>query len=79
MKLFQIIIWLFPIMFMIHDFEEIVMLKAYQKRNEAYIQTLKTKGKYIPFGFEGTTPVFSIAVAIVVCHILCCYIIVCYF
>jgi len=35
MKLFQIIIWLFPIMFMIHDFEEIVMLKAYQKRNEA--------------------------------------------
>jgi len=49
---------------MIHDFEEIVMIKAYQKRNEAYIQTLKTEGKYIPFGFEGTTPVFSIAVAI---------------
>ena len=64
MKLFQIIIWLFPIMFMIHDFEEIVMIKAYQKRNETYIQILKTKGKYIPFGFEGTTPVFSIAVAI---------------
>ncbi|MDR1701857.1 MAG: HXXEE domain-containing protein [Sporomusaceae bacterium] len=64
MKLFQIIIWLFPIMFMIHDFEEIIMLKAYQKRNAAYIQTLRKKGKYIPFGFESTTPVFSIAVAI---------------
>lgn len=64
MKWFQIIIWLFPIMFMIHDFEEIVLLKACQKRNETYIQTLKAKSKYIPFSFESTTAVFSIAVAI---------------
>jgi len=57
------IIWLFPIIFMIHDFEEIVFLKLYQRKNEEYINSLRGK-TYVPFNFEGTLEVFSIGVAV---------------
>lgn len=63
MNLFNMIIWLFPIIFMIHDFEEIVFIKPYQKKNKEYINSLRGKS-YIPFGFKCTVEVFSIAVAV---------------
>lgn len=31
------IIWLLPVFFMIHDFEEIIMMDSWKKRNEKYI------------------------------------------
>ena len=61
MKTLFIIIWLFPILFMIHDFEEIVMVYAWQQKNKQYIQS--RKDKYIPFKFKASTSAFSIAVA----------------
>lgn len=63
MKLFYIIIWLFPIIFMIHDFEEIVFIKLYQRKNDEYIKSLRGK-TYVPFDFGGSLEVFSIGVAI---------------
>ena len=63
MNIFEMIIWLFPIIFMIHDFEEIVFLKLYQRKNEEYINSLRGK-TYIPFSFEGTLEMFSIGVAV---------------
>ncbi|HOJ78679.1 MAG TPA: HXXEE domain-containing protein [Bacillota bacterium] len=37
------LLWLFPIIFMIHDFEEIIMLKPWLKR---YGCLLKGKGRF---------------------------------
>ena len=64
-------IWLFPIIFMIHDFEEIVMIKIWQKKNKQYIES--RKNKYIPFNFKGSTAAFSIAVDIefIIISIIC--------
>lgn len=56
------IAWLFPIIFMIHDFEEIVMINAWQQKNKQYIQNMKDK--YIPFKFKGSTASISFWVAI---------------
>ena len=61
MKTLFMIIWLFPILFMIHDFEEIIMIKAWQQKNKQYIQS--RKNNHIPFNFEASTAAFSIAVA----------------
>lgn len=33
---FYILIWLLPIVFMIHDFEEIIFMKAWQEKNRDY-------------------------------------------
>ena len=61
MKTLFMLIWLFPIIFMIHDFEEIIMLKAWQQKNKSYIQGIKNK--HIQFNFEASTESFSLAVA----------------
>lgn len=55
------IIWLFPILFMIHDFEEIILIRAWQEKNKQDIQS--RINKKIPFDFEASTAAFSIAVA----------------
>lgn len=55
------IIWLFPVLFMIHDFEEIIMINVWQQRNKQYIQNIKNK--YIPYDFSVSTEAFSIGVA----------------
>ncbi|MBC2582383.1 HXXEE domain-containing protein [Clostridium sp. DJ247] len=61
MKTLFMIIWLFPILFMIHDFEEIIMIEAWQERNKQYIENMANK--HIPFNFKASTASFSIAVA----------------
>ncbi|AGK95508.1 HXXEE domain-containing protein [Clostridium pasteurianum] len=61
MKTLTIIIWLFPILFMIHDFEEIIMINPWKKRNREYIEEIKNKR--IPFEFNASTAAFAIAVA----------------
>lgn len=60
MKILFIMIWLFPILFMIHDFEEIVMVNVWQIRNKEYIKS--RENKYIPFNFKASTSAFSVGV-----------------
>lgn len=62
MKSLDILTWLFPILFMFQDFEEIIMINPWKKRYEKYINEMKGKSKYIPYPFNGTTAAFSIAV-----------------
>jgi len=59
--LFMIIL-LFPILFMVHEFEEIAMINVWQKRNEQYINTLKSQNKKVPFDFKGSTASFSLGI-----------------
>lgn len=61
MKELFMIIWLFPILFMIHDFEEIIIIKAWQRKNKEYIENKLEK--YVPFNFRASTASFSIGVA----------------
>ncbi|WP_026881695.1 HXXEE domain-containing protein [Clostridium akagii] len=62
MKILFMYIWLFPILFMIHDFEEIFMVNAWQQKNKHYIES--RKDKYIPYNFKASTAAFSIGVDI---------------
>ncbi|AAK78698.1 hypothetical protein BJV85_003287 [Clostridium acetobutylicum] len=62
MKTLFTIIWLFPIIFMIHDFEEILMINVWQEKNKQYIQS--RKGKYIPYNFNGSTASIAFGVAL---------------
>lgn len=55
-------IWLFPVLFMIHDFEEILMVKAWQQKNKKYIQG--RNDKYIPFNFKASTAAISLGVEV---------------
>lgn len=61
MKIFFIYVWIFPVLFMLHDFEEIIMINAWQQRNKKYIKNLEHK--HIPFDCNASTAAFSIAVA----------------
>ena len=61
MKALFMNIWLFPILFMLHDFEEILIVNAWQRKNKQYIEG--RKGKYIPFNFKGSTAAFSVGIA----------------
>lgn len=62
---FSLIIWLLPIVFMLHDFEEIVMMGAWIKRNNRLIiQRFPKIGKRIVANYENlSTASFSLAVA----------------
>lgn len=64
MKFFYAVIWLFPVLFMFQDFEEIIMINSWKKKNEKYICSLKEKNKYVPYPFDGSTASFSIGVLI---------------
>ncbi len=55
-------IWLFPVLFMLHDFEEIIVVEAWKNRYQA--QRTATKMKKPPFEDLKSTASFSIAVAI---------------
>jgi hypothetical protein len=55
------IVWLFPVIFMIHDFEEIIFIGAWRKRYKKAIT--ESKMKKIPFADFVSTSSFSIAVA----------------
>lgn len=58
----NVIIWLFPILFMLHDFEEIIVVEAW--KNRYYAQRINTKIKKPPFEDLKSTASFSIAVGI---------------
>ena len=52
------IIWLLPILFMIHDFEEIIMVNAWREKKAKVLIRLKRK----PFGEFSSTPAISCAI-----------------
>ncbi|WP_160687649.1 HXXEE domain-containing protein [Clostridium sp. C2-6-12] len=61
------IVWIFPIIFMLHDFEEIIMAEAWGKRYKKAIDT--TWPNHQPFALNYVnyckTPTFSIGVEII--------------
>lgn len=63
------IVWLLPILFMIHDFEEIIMAEAWSKKFEKELKEDTFMMKKKPFGLNGTsywsTAAFSIGVEII--------------
>ncbi|AIQ13748.1 HXXEE domain-containing protein [Paenibacillus durus] len=62
MKTFYMIVWLLPVIFMLHDFEEVIMIRAWLQRNKSYIRA--RKGKPVPFNIQASTASFTVAVAI---------------
>src|SRR5699024_3572560 len=52
------VVWLLPILFMIHDFEEIMMVIAWRKRNEQKLKSIKKQ----PFGSARSTASLSCGV-----------------
>jgi len=63
---FTLIIWLLPIVFMLHDFEEIIMMDAWMKKNrQLIIERFPKLGKRIVSNYGNlSTASFSLAVAI---------------
>ncbi|WP_281418912.1 HXXEE domain-containing protein [Clostridium lacusfryxellense] len=57
------IVWLFPILFMIHDFEEIIFISAWREKYKHYIDTCMMKK--VPFADFKSTASFSIGVEII--------------
>jgi hypothetical protein len=66
MESLNFLVWMLPVIFMIHDFEEIIMVEVWDKRFHDRI--MKKFPKRRPFGLGVTyawqTPTLSIAVAI---------------
>lgn len=54
------IAWLFPIIFMIHDFEEIIFIESWKRKYKTELGAFKGKA---PFSDFKSTPSFSCAVA----------------
>jgi hypothetical protein len=61
----EILIWLFPIVFMIHEFEEIIFMRWWVKKNKEYILNKYPKlGKQVLGQFDAfSTEAFSFIVA----------------
>ena len=62
MKSINFITWVFPILFMLHDFEEIILVEAWRKRYK--IKLDKQKARRLVFAGCKKTPAFSVGVAI---------------
>lgn len=66
MNTMNFIVWMFPIIFMLHDFEEIIMAEVWSKRYKREIDTAWPKRQ--PFGLNYIhfcqTPTFSIGVEV---------------
>lgn len=61
----QVIIWLFPILFIIHDFEEIIFMQAWIRKNKSYLcDRFPTLSKKLLPHFDSiTTSAFALGVA----------------
>ncbi|NFS30004.1 HXXEE domain-containing protein [Clostridium botulinum] len=62
MNSINVIVWLFPVIFMIHDFEEIILVSPWKKKYKNYLDTCTIKKK--PFEDFKSTDSFSIGVEI---------------
>lgn len=61
----SVIIWLFPILFIFHDFEEIILMQAWIKRNNKYLSQRfpKLSKKFLSHLNNITTSSFAFGVA----------------
>lgn len=61
----KVIIWLFPIIFIFHDFEEIIFMKSWVRKNRHYLSERFPKlSKRLLSHFDNiTTPSFALGVA----------------
>ncbi len=62
MNTLKTIVWLFPIIFMLHDFEEIILVEAWKKKYKKELQN--TTMKKVPFSDFRSAASFSIGVVI---------------
>ena len=62
---FKIIVWLLPIVFMIHDFEEIIFFKSWVMKNKEYLSRKfpKLSKRFLVQLENLSVPAFSLAVA----------------
>ncbi|MCO1603485.1 HXXEE domain-containing protein [Desulfosporosinus nitroreducens] len=62
-----LIVWLFPVLFLIHDLEEILTVKGFMNRNKDRIVSLLSPkiGTFVQKQFDLTTVQFSVSVAFV--------------
>ena len=80
MEKYSLIIWLLPIVFMIHDFEEIIFFKSWVNKNKDFLTKKfpKISKRFLPRMEKLSTSAFALAVAeefllfslITVCSIL---------
>lgn len=65
MHILSFIIWTFPILFIIHDFEEIIFIKPWITKNSLYFQTNypKLANKLLPHFKNLSTESFALGVA----------------
>lgn len=58
------IVWLFPIVFMLHEFEEIIFFKYWIKRNKGYLlkRFPKLASRFMPRIENMSVPAFTVAV-----------------
>jgi hypothetical protein len=57
----SVFLWLFPSLFMVHEFEEIILVGAWRKRNHAYLSTRNPK--LTPYWAFVSTSSFACGVA----------------
>lgn len=62
---FLYIVWLFPIIFMFHEFEEIIFFESWIKKNKGYLseQYPKLAKRFLSHIESLSVPVFAVAVA----------------
>jgi len=65
MEKYSLIIWLLPIVFMIHDFEEIIFFKPWMSKNKDYLAEKfpKMSKRFLPLMENLSTSAFALAVA----------------
>jgi len=65
MEKYSLIVWLLPIVFMIHDFEEIIFFKPWITKNKGYLTEKypKISKRFLPRMENLSTSAFALAVA----------------
>lgn len=54
--------WLLPVLFMFHDFEEIILIRPWLVRNKEYIEKAHAENKRVPFDFFVSTGSASLCI-----------------
>ncbi len=63
----ETVMWLFPIIFMIHDFEEIIMMRPWLEKNRGYLSGRfpRLAARILPHVEGISTSAFALAVAVI--------------
>jgi hypothetical protein len=63
MNTLNVLIWFFPVLFMMHDFEEIIVVGAWKEKYSVLISSMNKDGRKAPFSDYISADSFSCAVA----------------